>query len=146
MKTQFIAAILVIGIICGCSNEDNLPIQEQIDQYLSANNLTAERTASGLHYIIEDPGQGTAHPGPSSTVRVNYIGKLLNGDQFDANQNISFSLNQVIAGWREGIPIFKKGGKGTLIIPPSLGYGATGAGSIPPNAVIVFDIELLDFN
>ena len=57
----------------------------------------------------------------------------------------TFPLSRVIAGWQEGIPLFKKGGKGLLLIPSTIAYGSRGAGSIPPNAPIAFEVELVDF-
>lgn len=82
-------------------------------------------------------------------VTVNYLGTLTNGTKFDSsydrNQPFSFNLGtgQVIQGWDQGVAGMKVGGKRKLVIPPSLGYGATGQGSIPPNATLVFEIELL---
>jgi len=149
---SFIIALLALG----CSKDDgvNPSTQRSIDsqviqQYLADNNLTADSTASGLHYIITDPGSGNAHPELSSTVQVKYKGYLTNGTVFDQTQpgqSISFPLNGVIEGWKEGIRLFTKGGKGVLLVPSYLGYGPGGSGSaIPPNTVLVFDIELIDF-
>jgi FKBP-type peptidyl-prolyl cis-trans isomerase FkpA len=72
---------------------------------------------------------------------------LLDGTVFDQSTNgISFGLNQVILGWREGITYFKEGGKGILLIPSDLGYGDRGSGSIPGGAALVFDINLIRIN
>ncbi|MCP4462411.1 MAG: hypothetical protein GY819_06380, partial [Planctomycetaceae bacterium] len=77
---------------------------------------------------------------------VNYVGTLLNGQEFDANDDITFSLQQVIAGWTEGIPKFSVGGSGILIIPSDLAYGpASPSPAIPPNSILKFDIDLLGF-
>jgi FKBP-type peptidyl-prolyl cis-trans isomerase FkpA len=117
--------------------------QLTIEAYARDNGLTTQRTSTGLHYIIDTVGNGT-FPTISNTVRVNYVGKLLNGTQFDANNNITFPLTGVIVGWQQGIPLFSVGGSGRLIIPSSLAYGPSGQGSnIPPNAVLDFDIDLL---
>jgi len=70
---------------------------------------------------------------------------LTDGTVFDANDNIDFLLRNVIRGWQVGIRAMSKGSSATLIIPPSAGYGSTGQGSIPPNAVLIFDVDLLDF-
>lgn len=109
----------------------------------------AKKTESGLFYIMEKEGEGN-NPVASSTVKVHYEGKFLDGKIFDSSiqrgQPIEFGLNQVIPGWTEGLQLLKPGGKAKLIIPPHLGYGERGyPGAIPPNAWLVFDVELLDF-
>ena len=136
------------GIGDDCDFRDDRDIQERIDLYLADNGLEAEKTASGLHFIIEEPGTGDNFPELSSEVTVHYHGTLENGLVFDSTQGIeprTFSLTRVIVGWQEGIPLFKKGGKGKLIIPPSLAYGETGTPGIPSNAILIFDVELVDF-
>jgi FKBP-type peptidyl-prolyl cis-trans isomerase FkpA len=74
-------------------------------------------------------------------VRATYIGKLTNGNQFDAG-TADFGLNQVIRGWTNGIPLIKQGGKIHLYIPPSLGYGNQAQGPIPANSILIFDVTL----
>ena len=110
----------------------------------------AQKTASGLYYLIEKQGAG-AQAAAGKTVNVHYTGTLADGTKFDSSldrgQPISFQLGRgmVIRGWDEGIALFKVGGKGKLIIPSDLGYGSQGAGGvIPPNATLVFDIELVN--
>jgi peptidylprolyl isomerase len=110
-------------------------------------------TPSGLKIIDVKVGTGPA-PKPGQTCVMNYTGWLYEngkkGAKFDSsldrNQPFSFPIgqHQVIAGWDEGVATMKVGGKRTLIIPPELGYGARGAGGvIPPNATLMFDVELL---
>jgi len=108
-----------------------------------------ETTPSGLQYAIEQPGTG-AQPQRGQTVSVHYTGWLTNGSKFDSsrdrNKPFEFSLGQgqVIRGWDEGVAMMKIGEKRTLIIPSDLGYGTRGAGGvIPPNATLVFAVELL---
>lgn len=108
-----------------------------------------EKHASGLGYKIETPGTGKT-PESGKNVKVHYKGYLYDGTEFDNSfkrgDPIEFPLGQgrVIKGWDIGIPLFKVGGKGTLAIPPELGYGARGAGGlIPPNATLYFDIEVV---
>ncbi len=104
-------------------------------------------TASGLQYEILKEGTGP-RPSAADTVAVHYEGKLLDGTVFDSSiargQPAVFPLGQVIPGWTEGVQLMPVGSKYRFTIPPQLGYGESGAGGvIPPNAVLVFDIELL---
>jgi peptidylprolyl isomerase len=114
----------------------------------------AMTTASGLQIIDITVGTGAA-PKPGQICVVHYTGWLYEdgkkGRKFDSsvdrNSPLEFPVGQrrVIAGWDEGVASMKVGGKRTLIIPPDLGYGARGAGGvIPPNATLIFDVELLD--
>ena len=114
----------------------------------------AMTTASGLQIIDSKVGTG-ATPKPGQICVVHYTGWLYQdgqkGKKFDSsvdrNDPLEFPVGQrrVIAGWDEGVASMKVGGKRTLIIPPELGYGARGAGGvIPPNATLIFDVELLN--
>ena len=103
---------------------------------------------SGLRYEILKSGDG-AYPKASDTVTVHYTGTLVDGTVFDSSvqrgQPAEFPLDGVIPGWTEGIQKINKGGKIKLYVPPSLGYGDDGKGSIPPGATLVFEVELLSF-
>ncbi|MBE7170379.1 MAG: FKBP-type peptidyl-prolyl cis-trans isomerase [Williamsia sp.] len=116
---------------------------QQVQAYVTANNITAVKHCSGLYYQIQAEGSG-AETTPCSTVTINYKGYLTNGAVFDqTTAPVSFSLIDLIQGWKKGLPLIKKGGKIKLIIPPSLAYGSTPRTGIPANSVLVFDIELL---
>ena len=107
------------------------------------------KTASGLEYVETEAGTG-AQARAGDTVRVHYTGKFLDGKVFDSSisrgEPLEFPLGKgrVIRGWDEGIALMKVGGKATLTIPPQLAYGESGAGGvIPPNATLLFDVELV---
>ncbi|MEP6466785.1 MAG: FKBP-type peptidyl-prolyl cis-trans isomerase [Parafilimonas sp.] len=102
---------------------------------------------SGLQYLILQNGDGDK-PGVKTMVTVHYEGSLVNGKIFDSSykrgQPATFGVHQVIPGWTEALQMMPVGSKWKLFIPSSLGYGARGAGgSIPPNATLIFDVELL---
>ena len=104
-------------------------------------------TASGLQYKMVKDGSG-AQPKSTDTVTVNYRGTLTDGTEFDSSykrgQPATFPVSGVIKGWTEALQMMKVGSKYQLFIPPDLAYGASGQGSIPPNAVLIFEVELMD--
>ncbi|NLE29099.1 MAG: FKBP-type peptidyl-prolyl cis-trans isomerase [Phycisphaerae bacterium] len=102
---------------------------------------------SGLQYKVIKSGTGET-PQATDKVKVNYVGKFLNGQEFDSSykrgEPAEFNADQVIPGWTEALTMMKEGDKWELYIPPSLGYGEMGRGPIPPNSLLIFEVELLD--
>lgn len=116
--------------------------------FLDSSAITYTQHPSGIFYKILAQGAGdTANV--CSAVLVKYKGQLTNGVGFDSSyvrspNGAAFNLGGLILGWQVGIPLVQKGGSIMLYIPPSLGYGSNGAGPIPPNANLIFKIDLLD--
>ncbi len=121
----------------------------EADEFLSRNRVVEgmKETTSGLQYNMLSPGSG-ASPKGDDIVVVNYKGTLIDGKEFDSsykrNAPAEFPLNGVIPGWTEGLKLLKKGGKAIFFVPPQLGYGDRARQNIPPNAVLIFDVELVD--
>lgn len=113
----------------------------------AAKKATVKKTESGLLYEVVKEGTG-ASPTENDTVVCHYKGTLVDGTEFDSSykrgQPAEFPVNGVIQGWTEALQMMKVGGKWKLYIPPNLAYGPQGRPGIPPNAVLVFEIELLD--
>ena len=120
---------------------------EEIVEYIEANDLVATESETGLYYIIEEEGSGE-QPTATSNVTVAYKGYYTDGTVFDESNEdgVSFDLDKVIPGWTEGIQYFKEGGSGKLLIPSSLAYGRGGNQSIPGGAVLIFDVNLKSIN
>jgi FKBP-type peptidyl-prolyl cis-trans isomerase len=130
--------------------EKELAAMEAEQKLIAENWPEAITTPSGLKYVVVQEGEGET-PTKGQVVTVHYTGKLLNGKKFDSSidrgKPIDFPVGrgQVIPGWEEALLGMKKGEKRVLIIPPQLGYGPQGRGPIPPNATMVFDVELVNF-
>jgi FKBP-type peptidyl-prolyl cis-trans isomerase FkpA len=151
MKSLFLSLFIVL--LVSCNSDDTIPKdytienEQEIVDYIAEYDLNATATGSGLYYVIDEVGTG-GFPSSSANVTVIYKGYYTNGNVFDPGNpdGISFGLNQVISGWTEGIPYFKKGSKGMLLIPAHLGYGSSNRNSIPGGSVLLFDIELKSIN
>ncbi|RPD91658.1 peptidylprolyl isomerase [Aureibaculum marinum] len=149
---KYAIVFLVIILFTACNNNDeSIDYREQNEQeilaYIESNNLNAQKSSSGLYYVIDEPGEGE-QPIATSDVTVAYKGYFTNGtvfDESDAN-GISFNLQRVIKGWTEGITYFKEGGSGLLLIPAHLGYGNSDYAGIPGGSVLLFDINLISVN
>lgn len=157
---KLVFAFLVIGTLTGCLknsktettcnyNECGYVVseaeQKMVTDYLTANSLTATKHCSGLYYIIDEPGTGSAAT-VCNRIAFSYTGKLTNGTVFDQSSTpIQYPLYDLITGFKNGIPLVKTGGKIRLFVPPSLGYGNNPppGSNIPANAVLIFDVTLV---
>lgn len=127
---------------------------KSLQDYFAKNNIKPKKTDLGVYYTIQKAGSGdNIKPGQAASVK--YTGMLMDGTKFDSNVDPSFGhtdpfqlvvgQGQVIKGWDDGLQMLKKGSKARLYIPSALGYGAMGSGDrIPPNANLIFDVEILD--
>jgi len=149
-----LTSLLALTLFISCNSNDEpkktdytVENEKEIVDYIAKNKLTAKRTDSGLYYVINEPGDG-AQPTATSNVTVAYKGYYSNGNIFDQSKaaGISFGLNQVIKGWTEGIPYFKVGGSGILLVPSHLGYGPYDYSGIPGGSVLIFDVKLISVN
>ncbi len=121
--------------------------QIQIDRFVAANDMDTVQTPSGLVYQIDEPG-GAEKPTLSSRVTAHYRGYLLNGrifDQTDSRGPRAFPLSGVIPAWKEGLQKIGRGGRMWMVARPSLAYGSQASQQIPANSVLVFEIQLVDF-
>lgn len=152
MKLLLLVAVIGLAFYFFTSQQARKQAAEHIRQgeaFMAENKGKegVQSTASGLQYLILSEGSGAERPGPTSRVKVHYEGSLLDGTVFDSSyargEPITFGLNQVIAGWTEGLQLMHPGEKMRLFIPAHLGYGNRSAGKIPPGSTLIFDVELL---
>ena len=138
----------------GKASEQAKSDDKAIQDYLAKNNIKAEKTASGLYYVIQKEGSGDKIAA-GKTVTAWYTGKLLSGKTFDSNQDSTFhhtdpftfkaGAGQVIPGWDEGVQLLKKGSKATFFVPSPIAYGDHAAGpDVPANSILMFDMEVSD--
>ncbi|WP_138501925.1 FKBP-type peptidyl-prolyl cis-trans isomerase [Nostoc sp. PA-18-2419] len=165
LSVAFILMCVVLLVVGQVGSKQNTAIADQLTStppaptILTENNIliasntmsdaNAVTTPSGLKYVELKEGTG-ATPERGQTVEVHYIGTLEDGTKFDSSRDrgqpfkFKIGVGQVIKGWDEGLSTMKVGGRRKLIIPSELGYGSRGAGGvIPPNATLLFDVELL---
>lgn len=153
---RIVYLFIIIFSITGCSKNDGndaceydpcasvAPASEiqEVQNYLTAQGITAVKHCSGVFYNIESAGSGSS-PNICSAINAKYKGQLTNGTIFDQGEfSRPLQLGNLIKGWVNTLPLIKQGGKIHLYIPPALGYGNQAAVSIPPNSILIFDIEL----
>jgi FKBP-type peptidyl-prolyl cis-trans isomerase FkpA len=168
-KPLLFSAIVISVLISGCMKDNNsgqcpysinnipVPAAEvaAVQSFVALNGAysAAVKDSAGFFYIINAAGSGDEVNSYCNNVSVLYTGKLTNGTIFDQTTTTpaTFVLGQLIEGWRRGLPLIKEGGKITLILPPTLGYGIneikdpqTGVVKIPANSILIFELELKD--
>ncbi|GAB3422616.1 FKBP-type peptidyl-prolyl cis-trans isomerase [Niabella aquatica] len=153
MKVYLIVSVLSAFILSGClkNDEPDPCVSKTAEQELPAmikyatdSAITYQQHESGILYEIIEPGTG-ANPTATSTVKAKYVGRFLNGQQFDASTGgVSFNLSEVIRGWTIAVPLLKEGGKMKMIIPSSLAYDCNPYYPAFHNKPLYFYIELVD--
>ena len=147
MKRILLFLFVAVALVqCKKDEENQSEMDEKIiTKYIADKGLNAQNVGDGLYFVDEQTGTGE-NPTASSTVRVAYRGYFTNGEVFDesSTDGVVFGLNQVIRGWTLGIPYFKEGGRGKLLIPSGMAYGTNPPLGIPRNSVLIFDIHLIE--
>jgi len=151
-KIIFVLSLFVVlfpGTSClknyeACKNKSPQDEEAEIIAYASAQGMVTQKDASGMYYQVLNYGSG-ATPNNNSTVTVKYTGKLLNGTVFDQrNTGVDVTMANVIEGWKVGLALIHKGGTIQMIIPSSMGYGCNGFATVPANAILFFQVEVVD--
>ena len=160
IKTGLGSLLLVLVMLAAgkAFAQDQKAIDDKIlTEYFAKNKIKATKTPSGLYYVVHKKGTGD-NVTSGKQVSMNYLGKFLDGKKFDGNVdenfqpvngrtplNFTIGVGQVIKGWDEGVQLLNTGERATLYIPSGLAYGPGGRGPIPPNAILMFDVELISF-
>lgn len=163
MMKKFLTALTVLALgftLSQCTKDNevnnctNLPVtadEDSIEAYIAANGLenVQKDPETGLYYQIIEPG-GASKPNVNSQIYIKYKGWLTDGTVFDQNSDpmqATWRLSTLIPAWQIGIPKIGREGKIKLLVPSALGYGCRGStGAIPANAILIFDVELSDFD
>ena len=152
MKSLFMALFVFLIVSCNSDDDDNFgkdykaENEQEIQAYIATNNLDATRSSSGLYYVVDVEGDGAAISSVSD-VSVRYKGYYTDDTLLEENtEGVSFNLQQVIPGWQEGLQYFNEGGSGMLLIPSHLAYGSEDFNGIPGGSVLIFEIEVIDYD
>jgi FKBP-type peptidyl-prolyl cis-trans isomerase FkpA len=152
MKKYILLLSVLLITLASCSNNASVGVAKQariddsiIRVYLAANPaIKAVKDSSGLYYQVTSQGTGP-YPTENSVVTVNYTCSQLGGRRFDQGSDFSSPLSGLVKAWQIGVPHVKAGGNIVLFVPSGLAYGPSGAGPIPENAVLTFNIDLNSF-
>ncbi len=152
MRNLLLFFCLALVTVSSCKKSDGYNSEKQmqkdeelIKEFLTKNNLNAERHDYGVYYIKSNPGTGNVVYTTKTNVTANYTLRLLNGTVVQkTTEPVTFSLSNVIPGWQIGIQLIQRGGMIRLLIPSVLAYGSDDKPGIPANSVLDFDIELVD--
>ncbi len=125
---------------CASPSPSTLSEDQQILDYCTTNKITYTKDSRGFYYQIIKPGNSNK-PTLNSLISITYKGTYLNKSSFENGEN-SWKLSSLITGWQYSLPLIGEGGQILVILPSNLAYGSTGAGCIPPNTPLVFDINL----
>jgi FKBP-type peptidyl-prolyl cis-trans isomerase FkpA len=146
---KYLLPLFVLSLLlnsCGAtySEEDKLQFNQTIKKYLQKKGVPCEQSDSGLFYHIEREGEGE-YLRFQDVVSFKYKGYFLDGNIFDESKApVQFKVSQLIGGWKETMLMLKPGGKAFIVVPPQLGYGDKSLADIPPNSVLVFELEVLE--
>jgi len=144
---KYLGLIILLLTFSGCktySDDELSSFDKQIESYLKKNNIECQRSSSGLYYNIIKEGEGRTIQF-KDVVSFKYTGKLLDGTLFDKKTKpIEYKVEQLIGAWKEIMLELKEGGEAYLISPPQLGYGTHDLDDIPPNSILIFEIEVIE--
>ncbi len=143
---KILAFLSISSLLFSCgdtySKEEKNDFDKRIERYLKKKNIKCTRTSSGLYYKILDPGEGQLIK-LKDRVQFTYKGMLLNGKVFDEQKEpVEFNVQTLIGAWKEVMLYLRPGGKAFLVCPPQLGYGEHDLDDIPPNSILVFELEV----
>jgi len=153
MMRMLFFVIGALFFVWGCGIEDSSQADfdaqfaadiQQIDAWLAENGIDATVDPSGLRYLIHEQGAGAIALPDTSEITVNFEGRLMMDNSiFDQADTVIFPMRNLIVGWRLGIPLIQEGGSMTMYIPSGFGFGPIGTIGIPPNANLIFDVDLI---